>query len=849
MALGPSLSPGESRMTVTSSSPPGTTSSGSLFSSIDRSSIREAIRAEIAASSGGQKTSWLDIDAIEHLADQPGHFVYRLALSSPINLAPDQAVTFQTQRPKDTIPAIVLKSDDEGLVVECQKALPADAKLLSLSLDPSFILRALGEFIEDVSEDPGSIARLVYTKTLPPRPDVPLRLIGGLNEEQSAAVTEMAATPLYLLWGPPGTGKTTTVGAAVAEWMRAAKSVLIVSMSNAAVDVAMRAVLGRVELKERKHLLRMGTSLDPEVGALTLEGKLAGRDRSLADKLAKAQRRITEINEIIATKSPSTDQLHAYFQQLVDCESVVRQFNDLAERESSKLLTDVRVTGCTLAKMVLDKDFRHRRFDVVVMDEASMASLLYSLAASMLAGAHLVYAGDPKQLPPIVQARTHEAYRWFGRSIYDWLGIDAEKPEAAEKLKLLRTQYRMSVRIGSLVSRLSYGDLLRHGQGKVGPLVEFVELPLEWQTTHYSVSEKSYYHLAAVPVLHALKDVICEGSELLLLSPFRPQRSLLSALAFDLKAEYPGCKITASTIHRSQGSECGTVVLDLTTHDPGKHVSFFSDDHCSRLINVALSRTKDLLLIVGSRAMLESLAEDSPFWASFLREFGQGVSLLPCSDLLGDIETIGDLGRFDDPGRKDLPAIYSHSSRCGPVGPGAETLGSVLASRKLLVTEQVTPLGSCGDTIIRQGRDNPEVFMAGGHLCLRYGNGWLVVPSPNVTRVVWRVAFSHLADEVMNPVQVKRFFCPECSNGNLALRSVKGEGLFLSCTNAQVHQCYYRRRLSLSDAKLLVQMHDLKCPKGHPMTARIGPKGSPFIGCENFPQCDETASFSLIAGS
>ena len=138
--------------------------------------------------------------------------------------------------------------------------------------------------------------------------------------------------------------------------------------------------------------------------------------------------------------------------------------------------------------------------------------------------------------------------------------------------------------------------------------------------------------------------------------------------------------------------------------------------------------------------------------------------------------------------------------------------------------------------------------MAGGHLCLKYGDGWLVVRSPNVTRVVWRIAFSHLADEVLNPVQAKRFFCPECSNGNLELRSIKGEGLFLACSNAQVYQCYHRRRLSLADAKVFVQMHDLRCSKGHPMTARTGPKGSPFIGCENYPQCEETAQFSLLVG-
>jgi hypothetical protein len=77
----------------------------------------------------------------------------------------------------------------------------------------------------------------------------------------------------------------------------------------------------------------------------------------------------------------------------------------------------------------------------------------------------------------------------------------------------------------------------------------------EWETVYYSVSEKSYYHLAAVPVLHALVEHIPED-ELLLLSPFRPQRSLLSALAFDLR-ERGVRKVTASTIHRAQGRRRG----------------------------------------------------------------------------------------------------------------------------------------------------------------------------------------------------------------------------------------------------------------------------------------------------
>ena len=114
----------------------------SILSASELASIAAAVKEEIAAGKETVRTAWLDIDGIEHLADAPGSFVYRLILSSPAHFGPDQTVTFHTRNPKDAIQAVVVRSDDEGLVVECQKPLPTDAKLLSLSFDPTFILRA-----------------------------------------------------------------------------------------------------------------------------------------------------------------------------------------------------------------------------------------------------------------------------------------------------------------------------------------------------------------------------------------------------------------------------------------------------------------------------------------------------------------------------------------------------------------------------------------------------------------------------------------------------------------------------------------------------------------------------------
>lgn len=787
--------------------------------SLNLDSITAAVREEIAAARETVKTAWLDIDGIEHLTDVPGSFVYRLILSSPAHFSPDQTVTFHTRNPKDTIHAVIVRSDDEGLVVECQKPLPTDAKLLSLTFDPTFILRALEQFVLEMAPSAGPIARLFLGKTIPAPGPTPQRAYPGLNADQSLAVEEMAATPLHMLWGPPGTGKTTTLGAAVARWLRQRKRVLVVSTSNAAVDVALRAVLKNLRPDEKRAVLRLGTSVDPLVKEVTLGGKMAIQNAVISRAVAKAQERLRQIRELLQNRNLPHDRLHALFAEADVHEKQVNQFNEQAALAAPQLAKGVLVTGCTLAKMVLDADLRTTPFDVVIVDEASMASVLYALAASLLATQHLVYAGDPKQLPPIVQAEGRNAAKWFGENVYDWFGVVMENEVRASNLRLLQTQYRMTNEIGGVVSRLSYGGLLRHGRGATGPKAEFIDIDGEWQTINYSVKEASYFHLAAVPILHALSPFI-EQDELLLLSPFRPQRSLLAALAFDLRDTAPNRRMSASTIHRAQGSEAKAVVVDLTTHSPQRLAAFFQDKHCEQLFNVAISRAEDRLFVIGSRSMLQELRKTMPYWGRVVSEMTEGIEAMSCGDLLDDLDRYDDLSSVPLAGAKNLPAIYSHAIDFSTVSKGIRALQKVDATRRLLVTAFDKTLSVDGGVIVRTSPNCPAVFVGGGTVCVPYGGKWLAVNSPNVSRVVWRIGFAHLADEEVDPAQARRFFCPDCSNGDLVLRQQSGEGWFLVCTNGQQHTCYYRKRLSLDDAKLKVRFGNMQCPKKHPMTVR-----------------------------
>jgi ssDNA-binding Zn-finger/Zn-ribbon topoisomerase 1 len=56
-----------------------------------------------------------------------------------------------------------------------------------------------------------------------------------------------------------------------------------------------------------------------------------------------------------------------------------------------------------------------------------------------------------------------------------------------------------------------------------------------------------------------------------------------------------------------------------------------------------------------------------------------------------------------------------------------------------------------------------------------------------------------------------------------------------------------RRRLSLDDAKLEVRLHDMNCPRKHPLTVRQNGTRF-FLGCENYPACEYTEPLSIFGG-
>ena len=153
------------------------------------------------------------------------------------------------------------------------------------------------------------------------------------------------------------------------------------------------------------------------------------------------------------------------------------------------------------------------------------------------------------------------------------------------------------------------------------------------------------------------------------------------------------------------------VVVDLTTHSPGTIVAFFRDKHVAKLFNVAISRARDHLVVLGSEPLLHELASTMQFWKRVLREFGEGIDPISCEEVLEDIEQLNSLADIELEAKKGFPAIYCHSNDSEPLATGVGLLRETQASRKLLVVPDAYSLVGEGDFIVRRSTACPAMFV------------------------------------------------------------------------------------------------------------------------------------------
>nr|POE47340.1 dna replication atp-dependent helicase/nuclease dna2 [Quercus suber] len=424
-----------------------------------------------------------------------------------------------------------------------------------------------------------------------PASSLPLTQLGEMNEDQRKAIDKvMGAKDYALILGMPGTGKTTTIAHIIHALLAENQTIMLTSFTHTAVD---NILLKIRNIAPSNSILRLGvsTKIDPEVQAFC---RLANTPWTTIDQIEEVYMGC----RIVATTCMGIN--HAVF--------------------------------------------RRRAFDVCIVDEASQITLPTSLGP-LLHARKFVLVGDHYQLPPLVQ--NHAALEG-GFDISLFRQLSEQHPEA---VAMLGEQYRMCEDIMTLSNELIYGGKLRCGNEVVArrtlhPANELGLLPFHAERTvgggRCSVGELERGHCWLADITHSSRKVVFANTDLCRPSAFEILTSgnrITNTLEATISAQVvlsllslgvPTREIGVITFYRSQlqlirqiftnagipsdvdidsadrfqGRDKECIILSMVRSNETGVVGELLKDW--RRINVALTRARSKLIVLGSRRTLRN---------------------------------------------------------------------------------------------------------------------------------------------------------------------------------------------------------------------------------------------------
>jgi hypothetical protein len=562
------------------------------------------------------------------------------------------------------------------------------------------------------------------------------------------------------------------------------------------------------------------------------------------------------------------------------------------EQHEIGLLRDARLVGCTLSKATIAAEVHGRRFDTVLLDEASMAYIPHGLMAAGLARRAIGVFGDFRQLAPISQGGTPHTKRWLERDLFDFAGIvgriDAD--QADPRLILLAEQYRMHPAIARIPNRLFYGGRLQDSPGLAlatqsivdawpipgTALLAYATAAVPARSMAETESHSRYNLLSALISVETAFASQQHGHPLGIVTPYNAQARLIHRLVRALPWS-DGNVPSVATVHRFQGSERDLILFDLVDTAPMKPGRLFTndDDGAARLVNVAVSRARGKFILLGElgyvqrsytgqaplRQLVEAVIRDGKRQAVAWPTPGHGVlgTEVPGIRYFNTEAEVRAHIENDLVQTQQEAAILWSSDIKPPFAPHA--LLNCGNNTRLFVSGAGMRRFQIGlrNARLWQGRAVAGVSALG----LDRKTLWLFLePDAPATRavrldlagpVMLLYAFLRLIpdDELRMPTPEAALEagkspvglpCPLCS-GPLWLAEGR-YGVHLACTGTD---CGYTKRVTPADATNLARLMGLTCPRcaGQAVGRRSG-AGGVFIGCTNYPSCRWTQSLEAL---
>lgn len=371
----------------------------------------------------------------------------------------------------------------------------------------------------------------------------------GLNESQVEAVAMSYGTDLlHLIQGPPGTGKTLMLAHLARLLVKDGKRVFVTALTHRAIHNALNKI----------------AKVDESIPICKI-----GEDRHATD---------LDTRNFLNFKSSRFGEINGGY--VIGATPFARQ---------TKRLSGVE-------------------FDVVLFDEASQITLPLAIMG-MLAGSKYIFIGDENQLPPVTIFSEEEATQ---TSIFNFLAGQGNET-------MLNITYRLNDVLTQWPSRNFYHNKLRASENAAPRRLNLSPEPTKWDLVlapespvvfldlchqNSTVRSPMEAHVVLELVLSLLAREV-NPEEIGVVVPYRAQSRLIrSLLRRTLEDSEVFNKIVVDTVERMQGQEREVILVSFTTASP-KFAAQVADFLFSpNRLNVAVTRPRSKLILVGSHEML-----------------------------------------------------------------------------------------------------------------------------------------------------------------------------------------------------------------------------------------------------
>ncbi|KAL3728154.1 hypothetical protein ACJRO7_032845 [Eucalyptus globulus] len=415
----------------------------------------------------------------------------------------------------------------------------------------------------------------------------------NLNEEQMRCIQMILGckgAPPYVIFGPPGTGKTMTLVEAILQVYktRSRSRVLICAASNSAAD----------------HIL----------------------EKLITNEVAQVKE--SEIFRLNATSRPYHDLQAEHIRYCYFVESVFR-----CPPLEALMRYRVIISTYTSSSLLRAEGIERGHFSHIFLDEAGQASEPECMVpVANLCGKEtvVVLAGDPKQLGPVIHSKDAEA-RGLGKSFLERL-FEHENylnEDIGFVTKLVRN-YRCHPAILDLPSKLFYeGKLLACKENSYSAIPSSDLLPnKEFPILFIGIqgcderegNNPSWFNRIeaskVVDFIQKLRDSSSMSeADIGVITPYQQQvvkiRKVLET--------YDMLGVKVGSVEQFQGQEREVIIVS-TVRSTLKHTEF-DRAHClgflsnPRRFNVAVTRARSLLVIIGN----PHIVSKDPYWEKLLQ--------------------------------------------------------------------------------------------------------------------------------------------------------------------------------------------------------------------------------------